>query len=71
MNKFNRRFNARLVRYKRWQEIRHKLCEFEGIVNDYAHATPDEVKDLKKIYEKLYEMYITAKRYEEDLRPYD
>lgn len=71
MNKFNRKLNARIRRYERWQRIASKLTEFEGLINSYESASPEEVRDMKEIHNKLYEFYLTAKRYEEELRPYE
>ena len=75
MNKFNRKFNARCRRYNRWNRIVMKLAEFEGLVNNYDSASPDEVRALREIsqnqHRKLYECQTTAKYYEEELRPYD
>ena len=71
MNKFNRKFNARCIRYNRWNRIVMKLAEFEGLVNNYDSASPDEVRALREIHRKLYECQKTAKYYEEELRPYD
>ena len=71
MNKFNRKFNARCRRYERWHRIVRKLSEFEGLINNYESASPDEVRTLKEIHRKLYECQTAAKRYEEELRPYD
>ena len=71
MNKFNRKFNARIRRYERWHNIARKLSEFEGLINSYESASPEEVRDMKAIHSKLYECYLTAKRYEEELRPYE
>ena len=71
MNKFNRKFNARIKRYERWHKIARKLIEFEGLINSYESASPEEVRDLKAMHQKLHECYLTAKRYEEELRPYE
>ncbi len=71
MNKFNRKFNARCRRYNRWNRIVMKLAEFEGLVNNYDSASPDEVRALREIHKKLYECQKTAKYYEEELRPYE
>ena len=35
--------------------IKSRLSEFEGIVNNYDGATPEDVKFLKEIHRKLYE----------------
>ena len=71
MNKFNRRFGAKCRRYERWHRIVNKLSEFEGLVNSYESASPDEVRALKEIHSKLYECQTAAKHFEEDLRPYE
>lgn len=71
MNKRNRKFSARLRRFERWHRIVSKLLEFEGLINNYESASPEEVHALKEIHGRLYECYEAAKRYEEELRPYD
>ena len=71
MNKFNRKFNARMRRYERWNRIVQKLNEFEGLINNYDSASPDEVHALKEIHRKLYECFDSAKFFEEELRPYE
>ncbi len=53
--KFNRKFNAWRKRFERWYVIKSRISEFEGIVNDYDGATPEDVKVLKEIHRKLYE----------------
>lgn len=70
-SKFNRKFGARCRRYERWLKIVRKLSEFEGLINNYDSASPDEVKALKEIHKKLYECQTAAKHYEEELRPYE
>ena len=71
MNKFNRKFRSRCIRYERWLLIAHKLSEFEGLINIYDCASPDEVHALKEIHRRLYECWQTAKQFEEELRPYE
>ena len=71
MNKFNRRFNTKCRRYERWLRIVRKLSEFEGLINNYDSASPDEVRTLRKIHSFLYECQTAAKRFEEELRPYE
>ena len=71
MNKFNRKFRSRCVRYERWLMIARKLSEFEGLINSYDFASPDEIHALKEIHRKLYECYLMAKDFEEELRPYE
>ncbi len=55
MNRYNRKFNAWRKRFERWYVIKSRLSDFEGIVNDYNGATPEDVKVLKEIHRKLYE----------------
>ena len=55
MNRYNRKFNAWRKRFERWYVIKSRLSEFEGIVNDYDGATPEDVKFLREIHRKLYE----------------
>lgn len=70
-SKFNRKFASRCKCYERWHRIVQKLNEFEGLINNYDSASPDEVCALKEIHTKLYECWMTAKHYEEELRPYE
>ena len=55
MNRYNRKFNSWRKRFERWYVIKSRLSEFEGIVNDYDGATPEDVKVLREIHRKLYE----------------
>ena len=43
------------------------LNEFEGIINDYDGAAPEEVRKLKFIHERLYECYMLAKNFLEEI----
>ena len=70
-SKFNRKFGARCRRYERWYKIVRKLSEFEGLVNNYDSASPDEVHALREIHSYLYQCQLAAKHYEEELRPYE
>ena len=55
MNRYNRKFNSWRKRFERWYVIKSRISEFEGIVNDYDGATPEDVKVLREIHRKLYE----------------
>ncbi len=61
--KFNRSFNTKRKRIERWHNIVIKLSEFEGLVNNYDGASPDEVRTLKAIHRKLYECQIWGKEH--------
>ena len=61
MTKFNRKFNTKLKRIERWHKITAMLCEFEGVINDYDSASPEEIITMKSIHRKLYECYLMAK----------
>lgn len=61
MTKFNRKFNAKLKRIERWYKITAMLCEFEGVINDYDSASPEEIKIMKSIHRKLYKCCVMAK----------
>ncbi|MBQ6983004.1 MAG: hypothetical protein IJQ15_11325 [Synergistaceae bacterium] len=63
MNRFNRKFNTRRKNIERWHNIVMKLSEFEGLVNNYDGASPDEIRTLKAIHRKLYECQIVAKEH--------
>lgn len=67
MNRIDRKFCSRLKRIKRWHCITCKLNEFEGIINDYDGAAPDEIRKLKFIHERLYECCVLAKNYLEEI----
>lgn len=61
--KFNHKFNTRLKSIRRWHIIVDKLFEFEGVINSYDGASPDEVKTLKLMHKKLYECCVMAKEH--------
>lgn len=63
MNRFNRKFNTRRKSIERWHNIVMKLSEFEGLVNNYDGASPEEVRTLKAIHKKLHECQRSAKEY--------
>lgn len=67
MNNFNRKFNTRIKRIERWHSIVEKLSGFEGLVNSYDGASPEEVRKLKFIHERLYECCRLAKSYLEEV----
>lgn len=60
MNRFNRKFNTWRKRFERWYVIKSRISEFEGIVNNYDGASPEEVRTLKVIHGKLYECQLMA-----------
>lgn len=61
MNRFNRKFNARRKNMERWHNILMRLSGFEGLVNSYDGASPDDVRTMKVIHRKLYECSVMAK----------
>lgn len=61
--RFNRKFNIRRKRIERWYNIVMKLSEFEGLVNNYDGASPEDVRTLKAIHKKLYECQTVAKEH--------
>ena len=63
MKRTNRKFNTRRKSIERWHNIVMKLSEFEGLVNNYDGASPDEIRTLKAIHKKLYDCQLTAKEY--------
>lgn len=63
MNRSNRKFNTRRISIERWHNIVMKLSEFEGLVNNYDGASPDEIQTLRAIHIKLYECQVTAKEH--------
>ena len=67
MNKSERKFYARLKRITRWHTLASKLSDFEGVINDYDAATPEEIRKLKFIHERLYECYRLAKNFLEEI----
>ncbi len=63
MTKFNRKFNAKRKRMERWHNIVGMLSGFEGVINSYDSASPEEVRVMKSIHRKLYECSVMAKRH--------
>lgn len=61
--KFNRKFNTQRKRLERWYEIATRLSGFEGLINSYDGASPEEVRVMKVIHKKLYECSVMAKGY--------
>lgn len=61
MNRFNRKFNIRRKRQERWYEIFVKLSDFEGLINNYDSASPEEIRAMRAIHSKLYECCVIAK----------
>ena len=61
MSRFNRKFNTRRKSLERWQKILSMLSSFEGVINSYDGASPEEICTLKAIHRKLYECSMTAK----------
>ena len=51
---------------ERWHSVVRKLHEFEGVINFYDGASPNEVKTLKTIHRKLYECCTMAKGHLEE-----
>ena len=45
----------------------NKLNEFEGLTNSYDGATPEEVRKLRFIHERLHECWKLAKSYLEEV----
>lgn len=45
---------------ERWHDILMRLSGFEGLVNSYESATPEDVVTLKTIHRKLYECAVMA-----------
>lgn len=71
MSKFNRKFNVRRKSMERWHNIVMKLSEFEGLVNNYDGASPDDIRTLKVIHKKLYECQIVAKGHLKEAESFD
>lgn len=67
MNRTNYKFYQHIKRIRRWHCITSKLNEFEGIINDYDGANPEEIRKLKFIHERLYECYMLAKNFLEEI----
>ncbi len=62
ISNFNREFNARRKSMERWHNVIIKLSEFEGLVNNFDDASPDEIQTLKAIHGKLYECCAMARK---------
>ncbi|MBQ7732489.1 MAG: hypothetical protein IJT58_00530 [Synergistaceae bacterium] len=67
MNRINHKFYQQIKRVKRWHSITTKLNEFEGLINDYDGASPEEIRKLRFIHERLYECYMLAKSFLEEV----
>ncbi len=63
MTKFNRKFNMKRKSMERWLNIAHMLSGFEGVINNYDGAVPEEVRAMKEIHKKLYECSVIAGKY--------
>ena len=71
MNKFNRKFNTRCKKIARWCNIVSRLTDFEGIINSYDGASPEEVRTMKIIHKKLYECVYLAKAHLKEAKEID
>ena len=67
LTKFNRKFNAKRKRIERWHNITVMLAGFEGVINFYDGASPEEVRTMKSIHKKLYECLVMAKKVLEEV----
>ena len=63
MTKFNRKFNSRRKRQERWYGIVTRLSDFEGLIDNYDGATPEDVRAMRDIHGRLYECYAIAKEH--------
>ena len=61
IDKFNRKFNTQRKRLERWHDIVMRLSGFEGLINCYDGASPEEIRTMKAIHAKLYECSVLAK----------
>ena len=68
MNKFNRKFNSKLKRLKKWFDVLVRLSQFEGLINSYDGLNQQDVHAIRTIHRKLYECQDIAKQQlQEDL----
>ena len=63
MNNFNKKFNSKIKRLNKWQDVLARLSGFEGLVNSYDGLNPDDVLAIKIIHRKLFECQNIAKRH--------
>ena len=70
MNKFNRKFNIRRKRQERWYGILMRLSDFEGLINNYDSASPEEIRAMRTIHSKLYECCVIAKEHLKEAENY-
>lgn len=63
MTKFTRKFNTKIKRIERWHNITAMLANFDGVINNYDSASPDEIHTMKSIHRKLYECSLMAKKH--------
>lgn len=61
-NRFNRKFNTRRKSLERWHDILDRLNSFQAVISNYDGATPDEIRDLKRIHSTLYELKRVAEK---------
>ena len=57
MNKYNRKFNTRRIRFERWYRIEVMLSYARGMTSSrkYDSASPEEIRCMKEIHGKLCE----------------
>ena len=70
MNRLNRKFNARRKRQECWYEILMRLSDFEGLINNYDSASPEEIHAMRTIHSKLYECCAIAKEHLKEAENY-
>ena len=68
MDKYNRKFNSRIKRLNRWNDILMRLSAFEGLSNSFDGLTPHDVLALRFIHRKLLECQNIAKSHLQEVR---
>lgn len=67
----NRKINTQRKRQERWHTIWMRLSGFEGLINDYNGASPEEIRTMRTIHSKLYECSVLAKEHLKEAENYD
>ncbi len=61
MSKFNRKFNSACSRVAFWQDLTASIANLDYLMKASASFTPDDVKALQVIHNKLFECFSLSK----------
>ena len=62
MTKFTRRFNGACSRVCFWQKLTARLADFNTLIKQREHLTPDDVRALIKIHKALFDCYQVSQK---------